>query len=223
VRLKKINKQILIDDLQKLFSLNNRIPTESEYKKLGKFCFTTVRREFGSWNKALLATFKKVNIEMHDEKYEVKCKFCGQKIVRRHSDLSENNFCNKSHAAFFNSKIRKGCRRSKAEILLFNLLVKEFPTIKFIPNDREMLNGYEVDIAVPEISLGIEWNGIIHFKPIYGQERLNNIQRKDAEKQKIAIENKINLIVIPDFSNNQKYTEKCFSEIREIIKQLISK
>ena len=84
-----------------------------------------------------------------------------------------------------------------------------------------MLDGYEVDIAIPDLNLGIEWNGIIHYKPIYGQAKLSNIQQRDAEKQKIAEEKGISLIVIPDLVSTQARVKEAFTQVSKIIRSLI--
>lgn len=83
-----------------------------------------------------------------------------------------------------------------------------------------MLDGYETDIAIPSLSLGIEWNGIVHFKPIYGQDRLSKIQRKDQEKQKIAQKKGISLIVIPDLVSTMARVKEAFVQVSKIIRNL---
>ena len=57
-----------------------------------------------------------------------------------------------------------------------------------------MNDGIECDIAIPDLKIGIEWNGIVHYKPIYGEKKLSDIQERDKRKEEIAIEKKINLI-----------------------------
>lgn len=102
-----------------------------------------------------------------------------------------------------------------------NLLVKEFPNLKILPNDKTMLDGLEADIAIPSLKLAIEWNGIVHFKPIYGQQKLDKVKNKDTEKLKIASNKNINLIVIPDLISNDKILNQAFNDVKEIIKKLI--
>lgn len=82
-----------------------------------------------------------------------------------------------------------------------------------------MLNGYEADIGIPELNLAIEWNGIVHYKPIYGQPKLNKIQQRDAEKQKIATSKNIELIIIPDLVSKECYVREVANDIIKIIKQ----
>ncbi len=156
-----------------------------------------------------------------------KCGFCKKKVTRRNNQVkkskSEKIFCNSSCAASYNNKLRRKSRRSKIEIKFYNLLVKEFPNLDILPNDKTMLDGLEVDVAIPSLKLAIEWNGIVHFKPIYGTEKLDKIQNKDTEKLKIASNKNINLIVIPDLVSNDEILQKSFEECKEIIKNLQNK
>lgn len=153
----------------------------------------------------------------------VKCANCDEIIKKRKSDFNKtkNSFCNHSCAATFNNKLKRKSRRSKIEAKFYNLLVKEFPKLNILSNDKTMLDGYEVDIAIPELNLAIEWNGIVHFKPIYGQTKLDKIQNRDTEKLKIASNKDINLIVIPDLVSNDKILKQAFDDVKIIIGNLI--
>ncbi len=154
---------------------------------------------------------------------EVKCSFCNKTIKRRASQIAitKHSFCNTSHAASYNNKLKRKTRRSKIEAKFYNLLVKEFPQLDILSNDKTMLNGSEVDVAIPSLKLAIEWNGIVHFKPIYGQTKLDKIQTIDAKKLKIASNKNINLIVIPDLVSNDKILKQAFNDVSNIIKSLI--
>lgn len=149
----------------------------------------------------------------------LECKYCKKIIIKTKSDLQKvkNSFCNSSCAAKYNNANRTKSRRSKMEIYLFDLLALQFPALIIIANDKKMLDGYEIDIAIPELKIGIEWNGIVHFYPIYGQAKLDIIQRRDAEKQKIALDKNITLVVIPDLVSTKKNVENVFVKIKEFI------
>ena len=84
-----------------------------------------------------------------------------------------------------------------------------------------MLDGLEADVAIPSLKLAIEWNGIVHFKPIYGQTKLDKIQNKDTKKLKIASNKNINLIIIPDLVSNNKILNQAFDDVRNIINKLL--
>jgi len=153
------------------------------------------------------------------------CKSCGKVVSRKKAQFKKsktgNIFCNSSCNASYNNTLKRKSRRSKCEKLLYDLLQKEFPTLTMLPNDKITLNGYEIDVYIPSIKLGIEWNGIVHFKPIYGQTKLDKIQQRDAEKQQRAISQNINLIVIPDLVSTKKKVHEAFADIGKIIQQLL--
>ncbi len=151
------------------------------------------------------------------------CANCHKPVTRGFSQISKtkHSFCDKSCSATFNNKLKRNSRRSKIEIKFFNLLVKEFPQLDILPNDKTMLDGLEADIAIPSLKLVIEWNGIVHFKPIYGQTQLTKVQDRDAKKLKIASNKNINLIVISDLVSNDKILKQAFNDVSNIIKSLI--
>ena len=155
----------------------------------------------------------------------INCGNCDKKVIRHNSQAKKSksgkSFCNASCAASYNNKLKRKSRRSKIEAKFYNLLVKEFPNLNILPNDKTMLGGLEVDVAIPDLKLAIEWNGIVHFKPIYGQTKLNDVQNKDANKLKIASNKNINLIVITDLISNDKILQQAFSDVKNIIKKLI--
>jgi len=104
--------------------------------------------------------------------------------------------------------------------MLFKLISDKFTNLTILANDKTMLDGLEIDIAIPELSLGIEWNGIVHFKPIYGLKKLSNVQKQDQKKQKLAKKKKINLIVVPDLVSTKKKVNDAFKYIEPIIQML---
>lgn len=158
-------------------------------------------------------------------KIQIKCSQCGvtrDTILSQHlRSKSGESFCSRSCSAKFNSKYRKGTRRSKCETLLFNMLVDEFPQLEILSNDRLTLNGLELDISIPSLKLAIEWNGIVHYKPIYGQAKLDKIQDKDIAKLQLANKLDINLIVIPDLVSTELRVKEAFEKIKTIINGLL--
>jgi len=52
-------------------------------------------------------------------------------------------------------------------------------TTDYTPGHR-----YEIDICLPNENVAIEWDGVAHFEPIYGEQQLKKTQAKDAQKNK---------------------------------------
>ena len=157
-----------------------------------------------------------------EEPRAVNCAWCN-KIFRKQVNVikrskSGNNFCSLSCSASYNNTQKRKSRRSKCEILLLSLLQKTFPLLEIIANDKKLLNGWEVDIAIPSINLAIEWNGIVHYKPIYGQNKLDKVQSNDREKIAIAQKNEVEFIVISDLVSTESYVKEAALKISEIIR-----
>ena len=155
----------------------------------------------------------------------VECGWCNQPVTRLlaefNSSVSGHMFCNQSCAASFNNTKKRKSRRSKCESLLFELLQIEFPELVMFSNDKTLLHGLELDIAIPSLSLGIEWNGVVHFKPIYGEEKLLRIQENDQRKLEVALEEGIQVIVIPDLMSSRTFVYETFKKVARAIRVLM--
>jgi hypothetical protein len=109
-------------------------------------------------------------------------------------------------------------RRSRCERQLLKLLRKSFPDLRMLPNDRKLI-GAEVDIAIPAIDLAIEWNGIVHHKPIYGQETLDRTQRQDCRKKSLAKQAGVELVVVDDLKSTEDFVRQSGRELRKLIRK----
>ena len=158
--------------------------------------------------------------------FQTSCHNCGKTITKMLKDLRNSKsgklFCSSSCSASFSNTERKRVRRSKIETAFFEKLCSIFPDIDILPNDKIMLDGLEVDIAIPSLKLAIEWNGVIHFKPIYGDEGLRKAQTNDAKKKQLSNEKDINLIVIADLDSKQTTLNRALDEVKAIINDLLT-
>jgi len=139
---------------------------------------------------------------------KVSCKNCNKSFNKRNTQIKKcpNNFCSSSCAATYNNAHKtKGTRVSKIEVWLSKQLVIMFPEIQFSFNDKTAINS-ELDIYIPEFKLAFEINGIFHYKPIYGDEKLKQIQNNDAKK-KLACENCGITLHTIDISQQIRFTE----------------
>jgi hypothetical protein len=165
---------------------------------------------------------RKCSCDYRNKRIEIDCNWCGKGLVKKRKEVkgskSGNVFCGSSCAASFNNTQRRKTRRSKCEIMLYEMLSKAFPQLEIKPNDKEALGGYEIDIYIPQVKLGIEWNGVVHYKPIYGKDKLGRIQDIDAMKLDLAQQKGIEIIVVPDLVSSKKYVSEAFQDIRRIVK-----
>lgn len=154
------------------------------------------------------------------------CVDCGKKISKQKSDVQSNNvFCNQSCAAKYNNKHKKfGTRRSKLELWLEQQMNFQFPELEIIYNGTTI--GSELDIYIPSLKLAFELNGIFHYKPIYGDNKLKQIQANDQNKFEQCQKHGISLCVLD--TSSQKYfkpktSQKYFDIISNIICACINK
>lgn len=103
--------------------------------------------------------------------------------------------------------------RSKAELILYNELKIHFPNFTILANDRQILDGLELDIYIKELNLAIEWNGIFHYEPIRGLNGLEKIQKKDSIKIAKCKALNIELIVICDRTSHLKFIKETVGKL----------
>lgn len=194
-RKKKYSNRDLITMLQQFSKRENRAPIKRRNEL--RASPATFQRRFGSWNKALEAAGIDVVIRMN-ERVEVSCKHCSVLFTKMPSEIKKesNNFCTRSCSATYNNKHKThGTRRSKLEAWMEEKLVVLYPDLEIHFNRKDAINS-ELDIFMPTLNLAIELNGIFHFEPIYGPEKLAKIINNDDRKFQACIERGIELCII---------------------------
>ena len=155
---------------------------------------------------------------------ECNCTNCGIKIIKRPCDFKKikNAFCSKSCAATYNNAHKKhGTRRSKLEVYLERRIKEVYGDTFAIFNNKEIINS-ELDIYIPSLKLAFELNGIFHYEPIFGKEKLQSIKNNDDRKFQACLEKDIELCII-DTSTHKYITDKTCSKYLEIIENIINK
>jgi hypothetical protein len=155
---------------------------------------------------------KECESEHRKRRQIVKCDVCHTKFERRTYLLKirKRKFCSKKCEAIGMRNVRMHQTiqyRSYGECAILHLLRKNFPAIHFEPNDRKQLYGYEIDIWIPSMQTGIEYNGPHHFKPVYGPKVFEETQKNDKKKRKIAASKQIRIIDI-NANRSVSYTHK---------------
>ena len=156
--------------------------------------------------------------------YEQKviCLNCNKEFNKKLSQCNGtlNHFCSRSCAVTHNNKHKTcGNRRSKLEIWIEKKLTELYPNIDIHYNKKEAIKS-ELDIHIPSLNLAFELNGIFHYEPIYGVNKLEKIQLNDSNKFKLCIENKIDLCII-DTSSQKYFKESTSEKYLEIITNII--
>lgn len=153
----------------------------------------------------------------------VKCLTCEKNFSKLFSQIkkSPNHFCCSNCSAIYTNKNRKtGFRRSKAELFLETIIREEFPNLEVKTSVRDLIpDGLEVDILLPTLNIAIELNGPVHYFPIYGEVKFENIKSKDVLKQVYLQQAGFNLIVLN--ISELKYWKTAQPKIREMYEEVI--
>jgi len=161
------------------------------------------------------------------------CKLCNKAINYEKGSLKKrdrnrknkkynNVFCSSSCAASFNNKNKtKGSRRSKLEKWLEEELSILYANLEIHYNRKDAINS-ELDIYIPSLKLAFELNGIFHYEPIYGKEKLKQIINNDSRKFQACLERGIELCII-DASKLVYFKQNNVIPYLRIIRDIINK
>ena len=155
-------------------------------------------------------------------KQKVNCLQCNASFEKMPNQISKhpNHFCSKSCAAKYNNTHKtKGNRRSKLEVWLEAQLTARYLALDIKYNLKEITNT-ELDIYIPSLKLAFELNGIFHYEPIYGSEKLASIQNNDNRKFQACLEKHIELVII-DTSSQKYFKESSSKKYLDIITNMI--
>lgn len=153
----------------------------------------------------------------------LECPNCKKTFYRHNCDVNKTklNFCSRPCSGFYYSQNKtSGSKRSKLEKWLEEKLNAKYPnlTIKF--NNVEAIQA-ELDIYLPDLKVAFELNGIFHYEPIFGPEKLKKTQNNDKRKFQACLEHGIELCII-DTSKHRYFKEKSSFKILEIIELIIN-
>lgn len=156
-------------------------------------------------------------------KQKVTCKQCGINFLKRLYEIKKypNHFCSRSCAVTYNNTHKKyGIKISKLELWLAKELPKFYPSLEFHFTRKDAINS-ELDIYIPSLKLAFELNGIFHYEPIYGKDKLAQIINNDQRKFQACIENDIELCII-DVSRLSHFKEEKANKYLDIIRNIIN-
>ena len=152
------------------------------------------------------------------------CPNCQLEFYRNLNELNKGNkktFCSHScKATYWNKNRKTGTNRSKLEKWLEVQLIQQYSDLKIIYNDTKTI-GCELDIYIPNLKLAFELNGIFHFEPIYGLEKLTKTQIRDKQKILTSSQNGIELCVI-DTTSLKYFKAENAKKFLDIITKIIN-
>lgn len=153
----------------------------------------------------------------------ISCFLCGKETKKANKDIrvNKNNFCSHSCSAkYCNANKTSGVRRSKLELWLESQLMVLYPNLEFHFNRKDAIKA-ELDIYAPSLNLAFELNGIFHYEPIFGVDKLAQTQNNDNRKFQACLENGIELCII-DSSKQKNFKPKTGQKYLDIIVGIIN-
>jgi len=153
---------------------------------------------------------------------DVKCLKCSKEFKKKNVEISrsKNNFCSYSCSASYNNAHKtKGTQRSKLEVWLEGKLSERYSDLNILYSDRTAIKS-ELDIYIPSLNLAFELNGIFHYEPIYGADKLLKTKNNDDRKFQACIENGIELCII-DTTSQKYFKESTSIKFLDIICRII--
>jgi len=154
-----------------------------------------------------------------------KCGNCEKEIITKphlvKKSKSGNSFCSSSCSSTYNNRHKTtGNRRSKLEAWIEKKL-KDRYNFEIIFNGKEAISS-ELDIYIPSLKLAFELNGIFHYEPIFGKDKLDKIKNNDDRKFQACLENEIEFCII-DTSSSKNFKPERDIKYLEIIDKIIDK
>lgn len=150
------------------------------------------------------------------------CAECGKEILRIKSRTINRQFifCSKRcKGKYWSTHKTWGSSRSKFEIYAEQELTQLYPLLEINFNDTKTINA-ELDIYIASLKLAFEINGIFHYEPIFGADRLLRAQNNEQRKFQACLEHNIELCII-DITGLTHFTENKAKAYLNIIINLI--
>ena len=210
------NKQKYIKNILLLKNKLGRTPSAKQFCKYFQ-CRQPCKHLFGgTWNELLLQATGQINMNTPTNRIEIECPQCKNKFMGKKSQLpisgissKKNYFCSKSCSTrYMNQHKTLGYRRSKLQVWIQKKLIYMYPNLQFHFNKTSAINS-ELDIYIPKLKLAFQINGIFHYQPIYGQEKLKQITNNDHRKFSACHQKKISLCIIDVRNHHFSKQQKC--------------
>jgi hypothetical protein len=190
------------------YKSNDKIPFQCEYCQS---TFYVKKSKVMQWTYGT-ATIMYCNRKCHSKSMISSSQFICQECKKTFTRIPSQNtkskhlFCSRSCSVRYNNTHKtKGTRRSKLEMWIETKLTQKYSNLIIEYNKKNAINS-ELDIYIPSLKLAFELNGIFHYEPIYGPEKLTNIQNNDNRKYQACLERGIELCIID--THNVKYLKE---------------
>lgn len=101
------------------------------------------------------------------------------------------------YESFINQSKFGGCKycygnTSKSENEIVDYIKSSFPSLKLSLNDMTLLNGKEIDILIPQLKIGIEFNGLYwHSEEVHSDKNYHLNKTNICEEKRLPINTNI--------------------------------
>jgi len=152
---------------------------------------------------------KKVNYSKRNQK------FCSRSCSTTYQN---NNTDRCSRGGIKSAKIQKEVRRSKNEILMYELCYNHFNNVLANPN---MFNGWDADIVLTNHKIAIMWNGKWHYEKITEKHSVKQVQNRDKIKiNEITKAGYVPYVIKDMGKHNPSFVNDEFNKLLEFIQSL---
>lgn len=131
-------------------------------------------------------------------------------------ETSTQKFCSYKCAGSVGGRNSKQGKRSKNEILLFELCNEEYSNVL---SNENMFNGWDADIILNDHKMAIMWNGKWHYEKLTKKHSLKQVRNRDYIKIKEIKKLGYEPYIIRDMgSYNPEFVENEFEKLKKYIK-----
>lgn len=207
-----MSASILIDiNTLENYKSRNLIPFSCEYCQQTFYRTKNIVLRWLKNKKSISCCSKECSHNLQKRQTQLQCFTCKKYFSKQRSVIknmkkrskSSYNFCSRSCASIYiNSHKMSGYRRSKLEKWIEERLKTKYPKLHIDYNNTTVINA-ELDIFIPSLRFAVELNGIFHYEPIYGIDKLKSTQTNDMRKFQACLERGIELCIID--TSSQKY------------------
>lgn len=138
--------------------------------------------------------------------------------THRKEFLSDDAIQSLSKAGRKSVYVQGDLRRSKNEIDFYNLCKDYFSQVDA---NEPIFNGWDADVIVHDYKLAILWNGVWHYKEIFKNSSLKQVQNRDKIKEEEIVKCGYIPYIVKDMGTaNHEFVLQEFNKLLDYIKMI---
>lgn len=156
----------------------------------------------------------------------IQCSRCSKHFsgYKRRKYCNECLFLVQQESGIKSIIVQKEVRRSKNEILFYDLCLKEFVNVT---NNDNIFSGWDADVLLHDVKVAVLWNGPWHYVYCGGKHRLKQVQSRDIIKLQKIKESGWTSYIIKDYDNSsngkfsKEFVEQEFLKFKDWLKEKV--